>query len=193
MIKSANRDLILAVGSGFSASQDALHTRVVANRFADDHSDWRLQGYALPILIPNVADVAWTEIVAIRKEKGLQQLRGVLAEIESETMEVAVKDGDLEESVHRALEKHLGRMAAKSDSLGNIAKRTMLGLVIGVSSGLATVGLTGPAGILASSSAGSVIGAALDARAVIRDRGARQWIAVMNRIKQSAEEQVKAG
>ena len=89
---------MLAVGSGFAASQDRLHGAVVGNRFNDEHQlDWQLQGYALPILVPAVADTPWEEIVALRKDKGLQHLRGVLAEIEAETMEIAVNGGDSEQ------------------------------------------------------------------------------------------------
>lgn len=184
VIKNANRDLVLAIGSGFVVSQDRLHLSVVRNRFNDeDQLDWQLQGYALPILVPAVADYPWEGIVALRKEKGLQHLRGVLNEIEAETMETAVNGGDLEAAVHHALERQLAVVAAKVDSVGGTAKRTLVGLLVGTSSGVATMGLTGPLGILASSALGAIAGVALDARAVVRNRGVKQWIGVMNRLR----------
>jgi hypothetical protein len=57
VIKNVNRDLALATASGFAATIDPFHQRVVAQRFNDE--GWKLQGYVVPILFPAVGDWSW--------------------------------------------------------------------------------------------------------------------------------------
>jgi hypothetical protein len=186
IVQSANRDLVLALGSGCAASQDNLHANVVSRRFEDSHAEWRLTGYALPIVVPSVAGLGWEDIARLRREKGLQQLRGILQEVEGETADVAVRGGDLERAVHHAVEKRLTIAGGKVDSLLGTAKRTALGLVIGVGTGVATVGLTGPVAIGAEAAMGAAAGGVLDAREVIRNRNSRRWIGVLNRLRETS-------
>ena len=58
IIKSANRDLVLAATAGVSATTDRLHSQVVAQRF-NDQKGWNLQGYAIPVLFPHAGELPW--------------------------------------------------------------------------------------------------------------------------------------
>lgn len=187
VVKHANRDLVLAIGTDAAVSQDSLHVEVIRNRFEDDHTAWRLTGYALPLLVPDVGALPWEALAALRREKGLQQLRGVLEEVELETSDVALAGGDLEAAVHHAAENQLAKLAGKVDSVAGITKRTAVGLVVGAASGVATVAVTGPIGLIAEPVIGSGIGAVLDYRSVRRDRRARQWVGVLNRLRESVQ------
>lgn len=172
------------MSNGFLTSQDNLHLQVLAQRFEDSSPDWRLTGYALPILIPDVTDLGWDQLDDLRRDKAIQQLRGVLNEIEQETMDVAVNGGDLERAVHRAAEKRLARVSGKLDTIGGLGRRTAIGFVVGTGAGVATMGLAGPVAALASSGLGSVAGAVLDGLVFVRNRRAKQWVAMLNRLRQ---------
>lgn len=185
VVKHANRDLVLAMGTSCAVSQDNLHARVVRNRFEADQESWRLTGYALPIVIPDVTELSWEGLSAVRKEKGLQQLRGVLEEVELETSEVALRGGDLEAAVHHAVEKRLAKVAGQVDTIPGTLKRTAVGFVVGVATGVATMGITGPLGLLAETVLGSATGGVLDGLALVRDRRAKQWVGVLNRVRDS--------
>lgn len=185
VVENANRDLVNATLSGCAASQDSLHQRVVARRFDDTDGNWRLVGFALPILVPDVGQLSWEAIAALRRQKGIERLRAVISEIEAETLEVATSGGDLERAVHRIAEARLTEVASQTDSLVGTGKRTAIGFVVGLASGVATAGLTGPVGMGASSALGSAVGAVLDAAKVVRDRRARQWVGVLNRLRDS--------
>lgn len=184
VVQNANRDLVVAIGAACAASQDGLHARVVVSRFEDEHSDWRLTGYALPILIPDVAELSWEAVATIRKERALQQLRGIMEEVEAETSDVAVRGGDLEAAVHHAVETRLANVAGKVDTVAGTSKRTAVGFVIGAASGVATMGITGPLGVLASTALGSVTGGVLDGLAMVRERRATQWVSLLNRLRE---------
>lgn len=58
IINSANRDLVLAAAAGISVATDRLHSQVVAQRF-NDQEEWRLQGYVIPLIFPQVGELSW--------------------------------------------------------------------------------------------------------------------------------------
>ena len=58
LIKSANRDLVLAAAAAVSVTTDRLHSQVVARRF-NDQPGWNLQGYAIPLLFPQAGELPW--------------------------------------------------------------------------------------------------------------------------------------
>lgn len=183
VIKHGNRDLVLAAGTGALCSQDDLHSRVSEQRLNESQSSWQIQGFALPVLVPDVGHLPWDEIVAARKHRAIARLRSVLAEIEGETWPTAVDGGDVERAVHLAAERRLAAAAAATDSIGTTAKKTLLGLVVGAGSGVATLGITGPLGAIAGAGLGSTIGGVLDVSSLLRERRTRDWTGLLCKLQ----------
>jgi len=179
VISAANRDLVLAATAGVAASFDPLHLQVVEQRFRDDQG-WKLRGFAVPILFPAVGKLPWEDIRDLRAHKQMADFRKVLREVEDETSSAAASGGDYEEVTNRVYRKHLAD--DKLDSVGGLVKRTSVGLVIGGSTGFVTSGITGPLGLAAGTLLGSAAGAVLDVRNFLRDRRARGWVAVDQRL-----------
>jgi hypothetical protein len=181
VIDDANRDLALAVAAGAAVTIDRLHGQVVAQRFNDDNGGWRLRGYAVPILFPHVGDLQWTTIADLRREPEIARFRAVLRQVEDEAMDEAAS-GDIQAAAHHAYENHLAAANAKLDGILGPARRAAIGLVIGAGSGFATMGITGPAGILAGTALGAAPTTVIDIRKVVRQRRSRGWVSVHQRI-----------
>jgi hypothetical protein len=180
VIKNANRDLAIAAGSGFSATFDPLHTQVVAQRF-NDEGRWRLGGYSVPVLYPQVGELPWEAIAELRTDPNIARFRATLREVEEETAAEAAA-GDFEAAAHHAYERHLAAASGRLDGVGAIAKRTGLGLIIGGTTGAGAIPIAGPLGVVVSAVAGAGIGTILDVRNVIRQRRSRGWIEVHHKI-----------
>jgi hypothetical protein len=56
VIKDANNDLATVVATGCTTSIDALHSQVVVQRFKDEEG-WKLRGYAIPLIFPQIRDL----------------------------------------------------------------------------------------------------------------------------------------
>lgn len=184
VIKSANRDLVLGVANGSAVTVDPLHQQVVAQRFKDDEG-WRLRGYAVPILLPQVGDWRWDAVAELRRDRHVARFRAVLREVEEEATAEAV-GGDIEAAVHHAYERHLAAAAGGLENLGAIAHRALRGFVIGGIAGFATSGIIGPMGTVAGAAVGAAPAAIVDVRDTIRQRRSRGWVSVHQRITGSA-------
>jgi hypothetical protein len=90
VIKDANHDLGFAAGQRAAVSMDTLHARVVANRF-DDDAGWRLRGFAVPVLFPDVGDWPWDAITDLRRDRAMARFRAILGEVEEEAAAEAVR------------------------------------------------------------------------------------------------------
>ncbi len=101
LIDSVSHDLAVGASGGWDVSVDRFHGRVIGARFARD-ATVQQRGLALPILVPRVGDLDWSDIVRIRKLKAIERLRKLLREVEIEAFEVARSGGDLESAMHRA-------------------------------------------------------------------------------------------
>jgi hypothetical protein len=180
VIGNANRDLAGAASEGVVVTLDSVHTQVVAQRFRDEEG-WRLRGYVVPIVIPQAGDLPWQKIADLRHDKNMARFRAVLREVEEEASTEAA-GGDVEAAAHHAYERHLADATGRLEGLGGPAKRTATGFVVGATAGLATSGITGPTGILASAVLGTVPGAILDIRSTIRRRCSNGWVGLYQKI-----------
>lgn len=179
VIKNVNRDLALATASGFAAVIDPFHQRVVTQRFNDD--GWNMRGYAVPVIFPAVGDWSWSAIADLRRDPNMVRFRAVLREVEEEAAAEAAS-GDIEVAVHHVYEKHLAS-AVSIDKITTPVRHTAGGLVISLATGVATSGISGPGGLMASTILGTAIGGVLDARAYVRQRRSRGWVAVHKRLR----------
>jgi hypothetical protein len=180
IIKNANRDLGFATQYGLSVSVDPLHAKVIAQRFRDDNA-WKLQGFAVPILFPNIADWPWEAVAYLRRDRHMARFRAILREVEQESTSEAI-GGDIEAAVQRVYRRHLVNAQDAVDSIGSVAHTTIQGFVIGGITGFATSGLVGPLGIVAGAALGAVSPAILDIRDVIQRRKSCGWVTLQQRI-----------
>ena len=74
VIKDANRDLAIAALNGLAVAVDPFHLQVVAQRFNDEEG-WRLRGYSVPVLYPQVGDLPWQAIADLRREPNIARFR----------------------------------------------------------------------------------------------------------------------
>jgi hypothetical protein len=146
VIRNVNRDLALATASGFAATIDPFHQRVVAQRFSDD--EWNIRGFAVPVIFPAVGDWSWSAIADLRRDQNMLRFRAVLREVEEEASAEAAS-GDIEAAVHHVYEKHLAS-AVSIEKITTPVRHTAGGLLISVAAGAATSGITGVEGIMAS-------------------------------------------
>lgn len=186
VIKHANRDLALVATAGVTASVDALHLRVVEQRFRDD-TNWRFRGFAVPILFPSVADLPWEDIARLRRDPQMSRFRAVLGEVEEEAMLEAIS-GDIEAAAHHAYENHLVGAVGSIEGVGAAFRNTTLDFVIGAAAGIATTGITGPIGIAGGAALGAATGAAFDVRKIIRRRRSSSWVSVHQLLANSSAE-----
>jgi hypothetical protein len=157
IIVDTNDDLALAAAEGWVLSADPLHSEVLSCRLGDQEG-WRLEGLALPFLVPAVGDLPWDVIGDIRRDQGMRTLRHVLRNVEAEALETATSDGDLEATVHRLVEGELARANEAADAMGATIKKTVTGLVIATGAGFATMSITGPLGVVMTAGAASALG-----------------------------------
>ena len=92
VIKNANNDLALAAAAGCTVTIDGVHSQVVAQRFGDE-TGWKLRGYAIPFVFPQVGDWSWREIADLRRDPNMARFRAVLREIEEEAAAEAAERG----------------------------------------------------------------------------------------------------
>jgi hypothetical protein len=181
VIGHANRDLAIAAGNGVAVSMDPLHAQVVAQRFNDDDG-WAIRGFAVPILFPEVGDWPWDAIADLRRDRAMARFRAILREVEEEAADEAAGGGDIEAAAHRAHRRHLADAQEAVSSLGAVVHTTLRGFVIGCIAGAATVGIAGPIGAVAGAALGTAGGSVIEVRKVMRDRHARGWVSLQQRI-----------
>jgi hypothetical protein len=184
VIKNANRDLVIAAVNGSAVAVDPLHLQVVAQRFNDDDG-WRLSGYSVPVLYPQVGDLPWEAIADLRREPNIARFRAVLREVEAEVA-VEVAAGNVEAAAHRAYERHLADASGKLDGIGTVVRRAFAGIVIGGGTGAALSPVTGPLGIVATTGAGVGISTITDVRDLIRQRRTKGWVSVHHKLEASS-------
>ena len=175
VIGHADRDLAVAAHVRVSVMQDSSHRAVLGSRFAD--SDWRATGFALPLLMPDVGDLDWEAIAAIRSHRAMKDFRRILREIEQMTLEQS-RDGDVEAAVRHAMEKHLVKATGKVEGLGAIPKAATVEFGAGIMLGVATVGLAGPVALIGGAALGSAVAGVQTATDVGRARRSRGWVSV---------------
>jgi hypothetical protein len=180
VIRNANRDLAIVAASGLSVSFDSLHVQVAAQRFRDDVS-WKLHGYAVPIIFPQVGNLPWEAIAELRRDRHMARFRAELKEVENEAI-VEAADGDIEAAAHHAYERHLANAPDALERIGMVVHRTLTGFVIGGITGFATSGIIGPLGTVAGAALGAVPTTVIDVRDVLRQRRSRGWIGLHQQI-----------
>jgi len=129
VIKNTNHDLVIAAASRAAVTVDTFHSQVAAQRFNADGS-WRLRGYAVPIIFPNVGDLPWEAIADFRRDRGMTRFREVLREVEQEAV-VEAADGDIEAAANRIYRRRLVEASEAIDTLGAICHKMLTGFVIG--------------------------------------------------------------
>lgn len=111
----------------------------------------------------------------------MARFRAVLRDIEDEAAAEA-GTGDLEAAVRHAYEWHSAAAVPRLTGFGRAASTIVVGYVISSGSGLVTFGLKGLGADLASAAVGSVPGAVMGVREVVRQRQSRGWVTVRNTI-----------
>lgn len=180
VVEHISQDLAAGAAGGWDISVDRLHGRVIGARFAED-ATLRTNGAALPLLMPRVGDLAWDDIVEIRRHKAIQRLREVLRDVEAEAFEVAASGGDLEDAMRKA---YTAKVAAAVDDvrlIRSIAAHLVAELAVGAGAGYATTGLAVVGPIAGAAIAAGVMGT-WHARSLIRERRQRAWVGVMGAI-----------
>jgi hypothetical protein len=180
VIKNANRDLAIAAADGLAVAVDPLHMQVVAQRF-NDGLGWRLDGYSVPVLYPQVGDLPWQAIADLRREPNIARFRAVLREVEAETAADALTGG-VETAANHAYERHLADASGRLDGVGTVVRRAFAGVVIGGVIGIAGSPIAGPLGIVATTGAGVGISTITNVRDIIRQRRTRGWVSVHHKI-----------
>lgn len=181
VVQDANEDLAAATAIGAAVSADRLHQTVMAERFADE-SGWGLIGYALPILLPQVAAASWDEIAEVRKLRDLEYFRKTLREVEAESLDGA---GGLEERVRDLYAGKLAKATERVASIGSISLKSGASLVIGAGAGFSTIAIAGPLGPIAGGAIGAAAGALIDLQHRRNLRRSVGWVAVDLRIRAS--------
>jgi hypothetical protein len=85
LVDHVSRDLVVGASGGWDVSVDRYDGRVIGARFARD-ATIRTNGFALPILVPRVGDLDWSDIAKIRKLQAIERLRQILREIEARSV-----------------------------------------------------------------------------------------------------------
>ncbi|MHB8488959.1 MAG: hypothetical protein ACYDCS_07160 [Candidatus Dormibacteria bacterium] len=180
VIDNANRDLAVATQIGAAVSADNLHQTVMRKRL-DDEAGWRSVGYALPMLIPNVGELPWDDIARLRTDKNIEYYRKALAEFEDSVL--ANPGGDIEARVREAYEASLRNAVGRLETMGKFFFHTAAGLSVGLCTGLATMGFSGPVGPIVGAAAGTVVTAGNELRVMRKTRPSKAWIAMDTRIR----------
>jgi hypothetical protein len=180
IIKSANRDLALAATTGVSVTADRLHAQVVAQRF-NDRQGWNLQGYTIPLLFPQAGELSWKAIAELRHDRNMARFRAVLSEVEEEATVEAAK-GDVKTAAVHAYMRHLADASGRLEGIGSSVRRTGIGIVVSGAIGTATLPIPTPWGIVVGTAAGAIPTTISDVRNVTRQRQAKGWVALHQRI-----------
>jgi hypothetical protein len=180
IIKSANRDLVLAAIAGVSVTTDRLHAQVVAQRF-NDQQEWNLQGYAIPLLFPQAGELPWEAIADLRRDRNMARFRAILREVEEEATAEAA-EGDVKAAAVHAYMRHLADASGRLEGVGSSVRRTGIGIIVSGAVGAATLPIPAPWGIVVGTAAGAIPTTITDVRNVIRQRRSRGWVALHQRI-----------
>jgi hypothetical protein len=184
LVKDISHDLAVGASGGWDVSVDRFHGRVIGARFANDASI-ETKGIALPLLVPRVGDLPWSDIVRIRRLKAIEPLREVLREVETEAFEVARSGGDLEATMYSAYVRKVADASSKVHGIRSAGFMGAAELLVGAGAGYATTGLAllGPvvgAGVTAAVMTGWHV------RRIVRERRQRAWLGVMDAISAAA-------
>lgn len=180
IVRNANLDMAVAALTNTSVMPDPLHGKVLEARFRD--ASWSAGGFALPIVLPAVVNLDWSDVAEIRRHKALRRFRAVLREVEAQALDDVSSEGDLEAATHRAYGRYLAGAGGDLPSALGVAGRTLGGFVIGGMLGMATAGWTGLGGVAAGAAVGSGPGMVADLRNFRRARIARGWLALHQRL-----------
>jgi hypothetical protein len=186
LVEHVSHDLAVGASGGWDVSVDRYHGRVIGARFASD-ATVRTNGFALPILVPRVGDLDWSDIVKIRKLKAIMRLRQVLREVETAAFDVARSGGDLEAAMHCAYVKKVADASGKVHGLRSAGAMGVAELLIGAGAGYATMGLS-VLGPLSGAGTSAVLMTGWHVRRVVKERRQRAWIGVMDAIAAASAE-----
>jgi hypothetical protein len=182
VIGHANRDLGCATQHGVAVSVDPFHHQVVGQRFQDD-DNWRLLGFAVPILFPQVGELPWEAIADLRRDAEMIRLRRILREVEEEAI-AETAAGDIEAAAHHAYERHLAAASGTVDGLGTVIRKTGASVIIGGGTGAATLPLPPLQGFVVGTVAGGVVSAIGNVRGRAQQRRSKGWVSLVQRINQ---------
>lgn len=180
LVDHVSQDLAAGAAGGWDIGVDRLHGRVIGARFAAD-ATLRAHGAALPLLIPRVGDLAWEDIVEIRRLKAIARLREVLREVEAEAFAVAASGGDLEDAMRKAYTAKVSAAVEDVRLIRSTAAHVVAELAVGAGAGYATTGLAVLGPIAGAAMAAGAMGT-WHARSLIRERRQRAWVGVMGAI-----------
>jgi len=186
IIRDTNEDLAICAGEGWVLSADPLHNEVLSGRLRDEEG-WHLEGFALPIIVPAIGDLSWEAVSDIRRDKGIRYLRDILRDVEVAAMEAAMSAGDLESAVHQLVDDELIKANEATGALRSTIKRSVLGILIATGVGFATVGITGPLGIMTAAGGSTAIGSVIDVRDAMRSKRSRAWLGALAKVKATAD------
>lgn len=181
VIQNADRDLVIATASKMAASIDLLHAQVAAQRFQDGEN-WKLRGFAVPILFPQIGNQPWDVIADLRRDRNMTRFRAILREVEEEATAEA-GGGDIEAAAQYAYRQHLSGYPEALETVGAVAHRTFTGFVIGGITGFAVSGIIGPLGPVFGAALGAATTTIIDVSDLIGRRRSRGWIALDHRIE----------
>jgi hypothetical protein len=180
VIGHASRDLGFAAEYGLGVSVDPFHHQVVAQRFHDDDG-WKLRGFAVPILFPEIDEWTWEGIASLRRDKDMVRLRGILREVENEAMAESAA-GDLEAAAHHAYERHLAAASGTVDNLGAVVGKTSANVIFSAGTGAAMIPLPSIEGFVIGTAVGTGITVIGATRNWIKARRSRGWVSLAQRI-----------
>jgi hypothetical protein len=183
VIGHASRDLGFAAQHGLGVSVDPLHHQVVAQRFRDDDG-WKLRGFAVPILFPDIDEWTWEGIASLRRDKDMARLRGILREVENEAMAESAA-GDAEAAAHHAYERHLAAASGTVDSLGTMVGKTSASVIISAGTGAAALPLPPIEGFAIGTAVGTGITVIGAVRNWVKARRSTGWISLAQRISKA--------
>jgi hypothetical protein len=185
VIGHANGDLGSAAQHGVAVSVDPLHHQVVAQRF-EDEGNWRLAGFAVPILFPRIGELPWEAIADLRREPEMMRLRRIMAEVEQEAAAESA-GGDIEAAAHHAYERHLEAVSGTVDSLGAVFRKTGASIIIGGAIGVPTLPLPPLLGFVVGTAAGGAASAISNIRGRDQQRRSKGWVSLAQRMRQPAQ------
>jgi len=180
IIDSANHDHALAAMAGVAITSDRFHSQVVAQRF-NDQQGWKLQGYAVPVLFPQIGDWPWPAIADLRRDPNMAHFRAVLREVEEEAA-VQTAAGDVEDAAHRVYERLLADASGRLESVASSARRTTLEIVLSGAIGAATMPIPAPWGLVVGTVAGGVPTTITSIRDRIHQKESKGWVSIHQRI-----------
>ena len=177
-------DLATGASGRWDVSLDRLHGEIVRARFATD-GPFEGRSFALPVLVPRVADLSWEDVSEIRRHRSIARLRDVLCEVEAEALEIAGTGGDLERALHLAYRNKVAQASEPVRLIRSTAATAAGELIVGATAGYLTMGLSLMGPIAGAAIAGTAM-TALHVRDRVRERRASSWIGVMGTIEDAA-------